>query len=184
MSPPWLQFFPILIIIYRRLWTIWSVLNSMIIWGGGGGGDVLKSWSMMIALWLPEPLSSSTLALSFICLIILLILYSIYGEIIKIRGLNSLLINFIIMMRIPCDLSISLPMGPLFKRLCVNTITLLNQIRGNPMVSKKSIKMIICLWMFPLVKLKRHYSRPQINMVSIYSTVWKTMNLMENHIQS
>ena len=127
--------------------------------------------------WIP-----STSDISLTCLVILLILDSISGEIINIRRLNSLLRNFIFVTSISYNLRSSLPIGPMLERLWVNTVTLLPQSGGNPLISKKRFKIILCLWIFPLWKLKSQSSRLQIKMVSKNNTVGKTMTLVESHL--
>ena len=44
--------------------------------------------------------------------------------------------------------------GPLFNRIWVITVILSTQSGGNPLISRKSLEMIICLWFFPIGILK------------------------------
>ena len=106
--------------------------------------DVLKYWYILRALIVPDPLSPSNLDTSLTSLKILMILDSISGKLIIKRKLRGLLRNLLYVARMPCNLRISLPIGPLFKRLYMNTAALLTQSGGNPMIKRKSLKRILC----------------------------------------
>ena len=119
------SFFPVLILLWRMIWTIWSFSNSRITWGRMFQNDMLKFWWMMISLRVPEALSLFPLDILLIYLRKIMILHSISGQLKNITRLNSLLRNFVFVTRIPCILRKSLLTGPLFKRLWVNTVKLL-----------------------------------------------------------
>ena len=151
-------------------------------WGIMLQNYLLWYWYMLSNLRATKPLILYTSAISLTYLRSILILDSISVQLRNIRRLNSLLINFIFLMRISCNTRSSFPMGPLFKRLWVNTVTLLHQSGGNPLILKKSLKMIICLWIFLLGQLKNQSPRMWINMVSKSTAVGKTLTLVESDI--
>ena len=122
----------------------------MIIRGRMLQNDVLKYLYMLRDLRVNGTLIPRTSATSIKYFRILLILYSISRKLRNIKRLKSLLRNLIFATRMSWNLRSSLTMGPLFKRLWVNTVTLLPQSGGNPLISKKSLKIILFLWMFPL----------------------------------
>ena len=109
---------------------------------------LLQYCYILSALRVPNPLRPSILAISPTYLRIIIILDSISGKLRNIRRLWSLLIKFISVTRISCNLSISLFMSTLSKKIWVNTVKLLTQSGGNPLISKKNLKMILCLYFF------------------------------------
>ena len=146
-------------------------LNSSIVWVIMLQNSVLQYWYMMSNLRLPQPWSPTISYISLTYLIILLILYFISGKLRNIRSLKSLLRNFIFWTRMSFNLRISSPMGPLFQRIWVNTVILIPQSVGNPLIPKKSLKMRICLWFLPQVKLNINSSRMRIYLISKYATM-------------
>ena len=71
---------------------------------------------------------------------IYLITYFISGRLIITSRVWSLLRNIYCVTRTSCRLMISLPMVSLFKNLCENTATFLNQSGGKPLILKKISK--------------------------------------------
>ena len=49
-----------------------------------------------------------------------------------------------------CDLIRSLTMVPFFNNICDSTAKLFTQIKGKPLIVRKSLKMSLYLWSFPL----------------------------------
>ena len=98
-------------------------------------------WYMLRALKLTESIIPSNLDISPAYLRILLILDSISGQLRSTRRLWSLLRIFVCATYMSCNLMRSLPMGPLFKRLCANTTTLLTPNSGNPLIVRIILKM-------------------------------------------
>ena len=52
--------------------------------------------------------------------------------------------------KMSCDLIRSLTMVPFFNNICDSTAKLFTQIKGKPLIVRKSLKMSLYLWSFPL----------------------------------
>ena len=90
---------------------------------------------------------------------VILILYFVIGWLISIMGLCSLSGNCVCVTRTIFNLRISFTMSPLSKRLHMINATLLTQKGGNPLTSRKSLKMILCFQIITLWQLKSHQTR-------------------------
>ena len=137
ISPPWLPLFPNIVLLLGILWTTWIVWNSGIVWGRMYHIYVLKYWKMLITLRVLYILVLISSYISLASFRIIMVLDFTAGKIKSTIRLRSLLRNYVWVKKISCKLNISLPMGCLFKRLWVNTATLLTQSGGNPLISKK-----------------------------------------------
>ena len=98
---------------------------------------VMKYWLMQIFLIVLEPLLPINLVISIISLRILLIIDFVSGKFISTRRLWSLLRNFMCVMSMSCNLSISLPISPLFNRFRMNIMSLLTKNWQEPDYSKE-----------------------------------------------
>ena len=74
--------------------------------------------------------------------------------------------------------------GVLLKSLWVNTATLFTQRGGNPLISRESLRMSLCLWRLLLRHLNSKSSILWIELVSRASTVSNTLTLVESCLPS
>ena len=138
---------------------------------------VVQYCYMLSTLSIQKSLILTTLEISLIFIRIILILYFISSQLKITRILLILLRKLVHVTRISWDLIISLTMGPLSKKICMNTTSFSNQSVGNPLISKKSLNMSLFLWRLPLVQLNIQLTRLKIKFLKEYNTVGKTINL-------
>ena len=103
--------------LWRRLWIIWIVSKSRVIWGRMLNIFLLQFWFSIIALIFPDSLSPIVLATSLVSLMVFLIINFVFGWLISTKRLRSLSENFLCETWMSYGLRISLLFSSLYKRL-------------------------------------------------------------------
>ena len=132
---------------------------------------------MLIILRVLDILISSTLAISLTSLRKILIIDYISEEIRCTTRLWSLLRNFVCATNIAWYLIRLLHIGTLFKRLWVDTVTLLTQSGGNLLIVRYSLKMSLYFPSLPVWQFKSHSTSMWLNNILDSTTVVNTLNM-------